>query len=99
MLQLSSIFLVLTMMVSCQEATDFLTRNDIDECLQSPCQNGATCHDGIGKYTCACTEGFDGDECQNNIDECDKYNPCKNGARCIGRNDFYCVNILLIIFS
>ena len=49
MLQLLSIFLILTMMISCQEATDFLTRNDIDECLQSPCQNGATCHDEIGK--------------------------------------------------
>ena len=86
MLQLLGIFLVLTMTVSCQEAAGFLTRN------------GATCHDGIGKYTCECTEGFDGDECQNNIDECDKYNPCKNGARCIGRNDFYHVNILLFIF-
>ena len=39
--------------------------NDVDECLSSPCQNGATCAQSTtnssvppGDYRCACTAGF-----------------------------------------
>ena len=27
---------------------------DVDECLSSPCQNGATCRDYVNSYTCTC---------------------------------------------
>ena len=27
---------------------------DLDECSSSPCENGATCHDRVNGYTCAC---------------------------------------------
>ena len=34
-----------------------------NECLSNPCQNGATCEDGIGSFTCHCLEGFEGVTC------------------------------------
>lgn len=60
--------------------------SEIDECQSSPCQNGGTCHDGTGNYTCECNQrnatlkdgnttrtyltGYDGVNCENDIDEC-----------------------------
>lgn len=35
-----------------------------------PCRNGATCIDGINRYTCKCIPGFTGIHCEINIDEC-----------------------------
>ena len=37
---------------------------DIDECVSLPCQNNGTCVDGEGVYTCICTSGFTGDQCE-----------------------------------
>ena len=37
---------------------------DIDECSSNPCQNGATCNNGVNGYTCNCMAGFTGDNCQ-----------------------------------
>ncbi len=37
---------------------------DIDDCLSSPCNNGATCLDGVHKYTFLCSPGFTGITCQ-----------------------------------
>ena len=36
---------------------------DIDECASSPCQNGATCIDGINSYECKCADGWSGEIC------------------------------------
>lgn len=36
---------------------------ETDECASDPCQNGATCVDGVAGFTCDCTEGFEGDLC------------------------------------
>ena len=36
---------------------------DIDECASSPCQNGATCIDGINSYECKCADGWKGEIC------------------------------------
>ena len=38
--------------------------SDIDECASSPCQNGATCVDGLNQYSCECALGFMGRNCQ-----------------------------------
>lgn len=35
-----------------------------------------------GRFTCHCVKGFDGDRCENNIDDCID-NKCQNGAKCI----------------
>ena len=37
---------------------------DIDECLSEPCQNSGTCVDGVDIYTCNCTSGYTGDQCE-----------------------------------
>lgn len=57
---------------------------NINECETNPCRNGAECVDGVNKYTCLCPEGFEGDRCQININECRKYDPCTNDAVCVG---------------
>ena len=37
---------------------------DIDDCESDPCQNGATCVDGVNSYTCICVKGFTGHDCE-----------------------------------
>uniref|UniRef100_D3Z215 Coagulation factor X n=1 Tax=Mus musculus TaxID=10090 RepID=D3Z215_MOUSE len=37
---------------------------DGDQCESSPCQNQGACRDGIGGYTCTCSEGFEGKNCE-----------------------------------
>ena len=44
---------------------------NIDECAVDPCENGATCVDGINDFVCECVPGFEGRNCQVNIDECE----------------------------
>ena len=36
---------------------------DIDECKANPCQNGGTCSNENGGYSCKCTNGWTGDTC------------------------------------
>ena len=40
--------------------------SDVDECASNPCQNG-TCMDGINDYTCNCTVGFIGKNCDHGM--------------------------------
>lgn len=37
-----------------------LCEEQIDYCLNHPCQNGAICKRLIGTYTCSCVTGFTG---------------------------------------
>lgn len=52
--------------------------------------------DGVNDFTCDCTgSGFEGDQCQNNINDCDPnddgVSPCLNGGSCTdGINEFSC---------
>ncbi|XP_016036029.2 protein crumbs isoform X1 [Drosophila simulans] len=78
--------------------------SDVDECLSFPCLNGATCHNKlfffkfgkhrilrqINAYECVCQPGYEGENCEVDIDECGS-NPCSNGSTCIDRiNNFTC---------
>ena len=36
---------------------------EIDDCLSDPCNNGGTCVNGVGDYTCTCMDGYMGPEC------------------------------------
>ena len=40
---------------------------DIDECRSRPCQNGATCSDGVNGYTCSCNVGYTGTMCETGV--------------------------------
>ena len=41
----------------------FFFSQDIDDCANGPCQNGATCTDNVNDYTCTCFTGFTGRNC------------------------------------
>ena len=41
---------------------------DINECVTNPCENGGTCGNTIGSFTCTCVAGYDGDTCENGKD-------------------------------
>lgn len=40
---------------------------EINECLDNPCQNNASCIDQIGGYICACPRGFVGFQCESKV--------------------------------
>jgi hypothetical protein len=33
-------------------------------------QNGATCANEEGGYSCICVNGYEGDNCEKNVDDC-----------------------------
>lgn len=43
--------------------TVFVLCTDVNECLQSPCMNGATCVNTVGSFYCTCYEGWTGPYC------------------------------------
>ena len=69
------------------------------ECLAEPCQNGGACSDAgtdasivAGSYYCSCdgASGWDGVNCEGNVDECGS-GPCQNGGACAdGVNGYSC---------
>lgn len=41
---------------------------DINECDNNPCQNGGQCTNSEGSFTCSCTDGWEGQVCdQSNL--------------------------------
>lgn len=65
---------------------------DVNECLMQPnaCHNGGTCFNTIGGHTCVCVNGWTGDDCSENIDDCATA-VCFNGATCHDRvASFFC---------
>ena len=76
---------------------------DINECDPNPCQNGASCVDGIADYTCICpvnshesnpVAGWTGKNCTDDVNECDSFitNDCAFGtSTCTNtQGDFTC---------
>lgn len=55
--------------------------SDTNECDSNPCLNG-NCTDELNGFSCQCFYGFYGDNCENNIDDCDD-NACDNNGTCI----------------
>ncbi|NWV16686.1 PGCA protein, partial [Origma solitaria] len=57
-----------------QEAIDALgpTTEDTDVCHSSPCQNGATCIDGIDSFKCFCLPSYGGDLCEIDLENCEE---------------------------
>jgi hypothetical protein len=64
--------------------------NIIDNCQFGYCENGATCTNSLGNYTCDCTEGFEGRNCSVDIDECEiNTHSCHANAACINAHGNY----------
>ena len=63
------------------EASGQLGLFAVDECASSPCQNGGTCLNQQGLFTCVCPAGKTGVMCEADVNECDS-TPCLNGASC-----------------
>ncbi|XP_076082118.1 peroxidasin homolog [Mytilus galloprovincialis] len=63
---------------------------NINECASNPCRHGGVCHDGVNKFTCTCTVGYNGNTCET-VDECVS-NPCQNKGVCIDRMNGYTCN-------
>ena len=42
----------------------FICYQDIDDCLENPCNNNGSCVDGIASYNCECLAGFTGADCE-----------------------------------
>lgn len=59
----------------------FVLLQDIDECFTEPCQHNATCVDLVGRFSCDCAPGYQGQFCEMEVNECESY-PCLNGATC-----------------
>lgn len=38
--------------------------SDMDDCIGSPCANGGSCVDHVGRYECICPRLYAGERCQ-----------------------------------
>ncbi|KAK6186939.1 hypothetical protein SNE40_006195 [Patella caerulea] len=66
------------------------TCDDTDDCQSQPCQNNATCEDGLNEVTCHCVVGFTDELCDVNINDCID-DVCLNNGTCIDDvDDYYC---------
>lgn len=67
-----------------------------DECKSNPCQHGGTCQDGFNRYFCRCADGYEGNDCEQDIDECSRLAGtelgCQNGGTCLNTfGSFHCL--------
>ena len=79
----ATVMLVRTESLNHELLFELLLLIDLRPCeRRSPCQNGATCrNDGRGGYTCSCPPGYEGTNCQSEVNEC-LPNPCQNQGTC-----------------
>lgn len=71
---------------NCDEGWGGLFCNqDLNYCTNhKPCKNGGTCtNTGSGLYTCNCSNGYVGKNCETKQDDC-AHQPCLNGGTCKG---------------
>ncbi|XP_015229901.1 PREDICTED: versican core protein isoform X1 [Cyprinodon variegatus] len=63
----------------------------IYSCEENVCLNGGSCFKRGSIYSCSCSSGYTGHQCETEIDECQS-NPCRNGGTCVdGLASFTCV--------
>jgi len=63
-----------------------------DKCSVTKCRNGSRCKiDKFDNPICECQPGYEGVDCEINIDDCTS-NPCMNNGKCVdGLNMHHCV--------
>ncbi|XP_041377007.1 slit homolog 3 protein-like [Gigantopelta aegis] len=61
-----------------------------DFCASKPCHNKALCQNLNERYVCICLNGYIGNNCETDINECDP-NPCQYGKCQDGQGDYTCV--------
>ncbi|XP_074642610.1 collagen alpha-6(VI) chain-like [Tubulanus polymorphus] len=56
-----------------------------DACSKLPCKNGATCSrdSSLKGYRCRCKAGWEGDDCETDIDECQGVQCYHDGSKCV----------------
>ncbi|CAH1240012.1 SVEP1 [Branchiostoma lanceolatum] len=60
----------------------------VNECASNPCMNGGSCVDHINTFTCICTPGYSGINCQTDTNKCGPNNaPCDH--KCHDRGSGY----------
>jgi hypothetical protein len=73
---------------------------NIDNCASNPCQNNATCTDGVDDYACNCRPGWSGKNCSLPIntspcaagtDNCDRRAVCVHNGTSTDPNSHTCV--------
>ncbi len=60
----------------------------LNPCALQPCGNGGTCSTAGNTYECRCLPGFQGDNCESEIDECES-SPCYQGASCLDKVGYF----------
>ncbi|KAK7162342.1 hypothetical protein R3I94_004868 [Phoxinus phoxinus] len=59
-----------------QKTNEFWTKYyDGDQCSSGPCKHSGVCKDGIGGYTCTCSDMYTGTDCQTDKSQCPSAGP------------------------
>ncbi|CAH1267173.1 HGF [Branchiostoma lanceolatum] len=68
----------------------YMSSTDINECAEKSCQHGH-CVNKDGGYTCICSPGWTGQNCQQDIDECTEWTgqDCQQGECRVGDGASY----------
>ncbi|XP_071784801.1 uncharacterized protein [Asterias amurensis] len=61
---------------------------DKDDCVIEPCVHGQCFDTGVELYRCDCDPGYNGTNCDVEINECES-NPCQQGGTCTDYIDYY----------
>ena len=58
--------------LDCTECVPGFTGTDcqVDDCVEVNCSGNDVCVDGINSFICNCSAGYNGSECEMNIDDC-----------------------------
>ena len=89
-LNVNEVFLWCLMLSFCCLIMVFLIVNISGLCFPNPCQHEGYCTDETFFFKCQCAEGYTGNTCETNIDECDS-RPCKHNGTCFdGVNSYSC---------
>ncbi|XP_039618646.1 protein crumbs homolog 1-like isoform X1 [Polypterus senegalus] len=71
---------------------------ETDECLSSPCRNGASCHNTFGGFVCICDSGWEGPLCNLHVNAC-LSDPCYNGGTCVLKPNGHFICSCLVGFA